>query len=65
MESFPQILGLTSQEFIQLVILAIGLLIGLFILRAIFKLTATVLRMGCIGIALIVGVILLLQLFSF
>lgn len=61
MESF----GLTGQEVSQLAILAIGLLGGLFLLRVLFRLTATLLRIGCIGIVFIVGVVFLLQLFSF
>lgn len=61
MESF----GLTTQEITQLAILAVGLLGGLFLLRVLFRLTATLLRIGCIGIVFIVGVVFLLQLFNF
>lgn len=55
---------LTGQEITQLVILAVGLLVGLFLLRMVFRLTAALLRIGCISIVFIVGVVFLLQLFS-
>ena len=52
MDALTELIGLTSQEFMQLVIVGIILVVGLFILRAAFKLTATLLRMGCIGIVI-------------
>jgi hypothetical protein len=65
MDAFPQILGLTGQEITQLAILAVALLIGLFLLRLAFRLTATLLRVGCIGIFIIVALVFAFQLFSF
>ncbi len=61
MESIAELFGLTSQEFIQLLVIGVVLLIGLFVLRTAFKLTTTLLRVGCICIILIVGVIFLMQ----
>ena len=63
MDALSELIGLTSQELIQLVIVGIILLVGLFILRAAFKLTATLLRLGCIGIVIIVALMFALQVF--
>jgi len=63
MEAFTELIGLTNQEFIQLVIVGIILVVGLFILRAAFKLTATLLRIVCIGIVVIVALMFALQVF--
>ncbi|MEM7336587.1 MAG: hypothetical protein AAF490_31195 [Chloroflexota bacterium] len=63
MEAISELIGLTNQELIQLVVVGVILLIGLFVLRAAFKLTATLLRVGCFGIALIVGLLFVAQLF--
>lgn len=61
MESFAELFGLTSQEFIQIATIGLILLIGLFVVRAAFKLTATLLRVGCFGILLIVGLLFFLR----
>ena len=65
MEAFPQILGLTGQEIVQLAILTAVLLVGLFLLRLAFRLTATLLRIGCFGIVIIIALVFMYQLFSF
>ena len=64
MDTFPQILGLSGQEVVQLAILAVALLIGLFLLRLAFRLTATLLRIGCAGVVIIVALVYMFQLFS-
>ena len=63
MDALSELIGLTNQELIQLAVVGVILLIGLFVLRAAFKLTATLLRVGCFGIALIVGLLFILQVF--
>lgn len=64
MEQIAQIIGLTAAELTQLVILAGVLLVGLFVLRIMLKLTAALMRIGCIGIVLIVAAVFLVQLLS-
>lgn len=59
MEQIAQIIGLTAAELTQLVILAGVLLVGLFVLRIMLKLTAALMRIGCIGIVLIVAAVFL------
>lgn len=53
-----QIFG--SGDIVSLVVLAVILLAVLLVLRAMFKLTATLFRLGCIVIAFIVGAAALL-----
>lgn len=48
-------IGLASGDATQLVILAAALLIGLFLLRMAFKLTAALFRLGCLAILFIVA----------
>ena len=57
-------LGLTTAELTQLIFLGVVLLIGLFVLRVAFKLTATLFRIGCFGIILIVAAVYILNLLS-
>ena len=52
---------LTSQEITQLVILGVILLGILFALRLVFRLTMSVLRLGCVAIFLIFIAALLLM----
>lgn len=61
MESFLQIIGLSLDEFINLAVVAIAALIGLFLLRMMFKLTATLLRLGCAIILIGVGIMFVLN----
>lgn len=47
MDQLLQTIGLTMGDFTTLAVLAAVLLIGLFLLRILFKITATLLRVGC------------------
>lgn len=58
------LLNLQSEEIIRLVVIAAVLLIGLFLARLAFKLTASLIRMGCLAIFFIVAAIALIQMFS-
>lgn len=64
MESIAQLIGISVAQLTQLATIAAALLVGLFLLRVAFKLTASLLRIGCIGIVMIIAVVFLLQLFS-
>ena len=57
------ILNMESAEITRLVIIAAVLLVGLFFARLAFKLTASIVRMGCLAIFFIVAAIALLQMF--
>ncbi len=57
MESLAQLIGVTTGELTQLLILGAVLLVGLFLLRAALKLTATLFRFGCLGVLLIIAAI--------
>jgi hypothetical protein len=54
MDALSGLIGVTSAELTQLIILSVVLLVGLFLARTILKLTATLFRIGCFFIALIV-----------
>lgn len=58
------ILNLQPDEITRLVVIAAVLLIGLFFARLAFKLTASIMRLGCLAIFFIVAAIALLQMFS-
>jgi len=62
MDAIAQLIGVTVQELTQLFILVVVLVVGWFLLRLFLKLTATVFRVGCFGILLIIGAIYVLQL---
>ena len=64
MDTILETLGLTSGELIQLLVLGVALMIVLFLARLAFKLTATLIRIGCIGIILIVAVVFILNLLN-
>lgn len=51
---------LSSGNIVTLVVLTVILLAALFVLRVMFKLTATLFRLGCLVIAFIVGAVALL-----
>ena len=55
------VLNLQPEEITRLVVIAAVLLIGLFFARLAFKLTATLMRLGCLAIFFIVAAIALLQ----
>ncbi len=62
MDTIAQMVGVTTQELTQLLILVAILVVGWFLLRLFFKLTAAVFRMGCFGIILIAAAVYVLQL---
>lgn len=51
---------LSSGNIVTLVVLTVILLAALLVLRVMFKLTATLFRLGCLVIAFIVGAVALL-----
>ena len=55
------LLNLESAEIIRLIVIAAVLLFGLFLARLAFKLTASLMRIGCLAIFLIVAGIALIQ----
>jgi hypothetical protein len=55
------LLNLETAELTRLVIIAVVLLVGLFLARLAFKLTASLMRIGCLAIFLIVAAIALMQ----
>jgi hypothetical protein len=57
-------IGLASGEVTQLIVLAVVLLVGLFLLRLVFKLTATLFRVGCFAILFIVAAVFVLNLLN-
>lgn len=52
--------GLTQTDLINIVAVVVVMLLVLGALRAIFRLTKTVMRLGCVVILLIAGALLLL-----
>lgn len=53
--------GFASGDIVSLVVLAVILLAGLFVLRLMFKLTATLFRLGCfIALMIVVGAAILM-----
>ena len=55
------LLNMESAEIIRLIVIAAVLLFGLFLARLAFKLTASLMRIGCLAIFLIVVGIALIQ----
>jgi hypothetical protein len=64
MDVLAELLGLLPGELMQLIILGIVLFVGLILVRVLFRLTATLFRLGCFFILLIVGGVFFLRLFS-
>ncbi|MBE2197634.1 MAG: hypothetical protein IAE79_03420 [Anaerolinea sp.] len=64
MEALANLLQITPEQLMQVVTLGIVLLIGLVLLRVFLKLTATLFRIGCFGIFLIVAVVYVLSVLS-
>ena len=58
------LLNLQPEEITRLVVITAVLLIGLFFARLAFKLTASLMRLGCLAIFFIVVAIALLQMAS-
>ncbi len=59
-----EILNLQPEEITRLVVITAVLLIGLFLARLAFKLTASLMRLGCLAVFFIVAAIALLQMFG-
>lgn len=62
MESVSQLVGLAPQQLTQLIMLAVVLVAGLVVLRVFLKLTATLFRVGCFAVLLIVAAVYVLSL---
>ena len=58
------LLNMETAELTRLVIIALVLLVGLFLARLAFKLTASLMRIGCLAVFLIVAAIALMQMFG-
>ncbi|MCP4416065.1 MAG: hypothetical protein GY805_05560 [Chloroflexi bacterium] len=61
METF---LNLQPDEITRLLVITAVLLIGLFLARLAFKLTASLMRVGCLAIFFIIAAIALIQMFA-
>jgi hypothetical protein len=61
MDSLSAFLGLTGSELTQLVVLGVVLFIVLFLARVALKLTATLFRIGCFGIFLILAALFVMR----
>lgn len=57
-------IGLAPGEVNQMIILAVVLLVGLFLVRTLFKLTATLFRVGCFAILFIVAAVFVINLLN-
>ena len=64
MDALSQLVGLAPQQLTQLIILAAVLMVGLFLLRFFLKLTATLFRVGCFGVLLILAAVYVLSLLN-
>jgi hypothetical protein len=64
MEALSELVGLTSGELTQLLVIGVVLFVGLVLARIALKLTATLFRMGCFFILLIVLGVFVIRLFS-
>jgi hypothetical protein len=64
MDELLNTIGLASGELTQIVIVAVVLLVGLFLLRVLFKLTATLFRVGCFAVLFIVAAVFVMNLLN-
>jgi hypothetical protein len=64
MEALLEFVGLNSAEFTRIVVLGIVLLVLLLVGRVALKLTATLFKVGCFTILLIVGAIYLISIMA-
>ncbi len=64
MDSLAQLIGLAPAELTQIAVVAVLLLIGVIALKFIFKLAASMIRIGCGVSVLIVGGLYLLNLLN-
>lgn len=62
--SLFETIGLASAELTQMIVLGVILLVGLFLARIAFKLTAALFRIGCFGIIFILGAVFILNLLN-
>ncbi|MCB8924418.1 MAG: hypothetical protein H6652_02205 [Ardenticatenaceae bacterium] len=56
--------NLQAQDITQLIVIAAVLLIGLFLARLAFKLTASLMRIGCLFIFLVVAAVAIMRMVS-
>jgi hypothetical protein len=63
MEQIPDWIGITGEELGTLITMAIVLLVGLFLARLAFRLTRSLMRVGCTAVLLLVIAIFLVQRF--
>jgi hypothetical protein len=61
MDTLLEFIGLTSAEFTRIVVLGIILLVILIVGRVALKLTATLFKIGCFAILLIVGAVYIIS----
>lgn len=61
MNELLALFGLTMSEAAPLAMMAVAAVVALFILRLIFRLSMTLIRLGCAVIVLGVGMVMLLQ----
>ncbi len=61
MNAFLELIGLTSAEFTRIVTLGIILLVILIVGRVALKLTATLFKIGCFTILLVIGAIYIIS----
>jgi hypothetical protein len=64
MNELLALFGLTTAEVVPLAMMAVAAVVALFILRLIFRLSMTLIRLGCAVIVLGVGMVVLLQMMS-
>jgi hypothetical protein len=64
MDALSAALGLETAQLTQIIIVAVVLLGGLFFARLAFKLTASLMRLGCLAIFLLIAALFLLRVFS-
>jgi hypothetical protein len=63
MDSISTLLGLESGQLTFLIVVVIVLVIGLFFARVAFKLTASLMRIGCFAVFFIAAAVFLIMLF--
>lgn len=56
--------NLQAEDITQLIVIAAVLLIGLFLARLAFKLTASLMRLGCLAIFFVIAAVALLRMFG-
>jgi len=64
MDTLLESVGLASGELTRLLVLGVVLLVGLILARIALKLTASLFRIGCLSIFLIVAAVFLFNLFG-